>query len=493
MLKKLICSLLAVLMILLTLCACDDQNNTSENGEDSEAPKQALVPHLGEADYSGKTLRILSMTSDGLNYNDCMFATDETTGEPINDACFERLQSLKQAYGFDVKVEFIEAFTTLLDRVKMDSQSGLVEYDCVYTGVTTLCSAAAEGTLKDINTIENSHLQLDKEWWDGFAAEGLTLDGRLFCITGDIAVTDDEYTYCMFYNKDLIEENHLDNPSTLALEGKWTVDQMYTMMKAVAQDDGDGKMDVFGKDVWGLMGHAFMLHTIISGCNAPITSRDANGKPVLAMLDDRNVRAFDKCFDIIKDETCAMYAEQFFRWDDTDNMKTFFDPTFYSGRALFYPTTIQTVNTYEMRNSSIRYGILPLPKLDEEQEYYANMIDPYWFGCIAIVRECEDTDFVTFALEALAYTGRKLVTPEYYDRTLKNKRFLDDNDSPEVLDIIFSQRLIDQSIIYNWGDCIQYYNSLLWNDQGLASFADSKKDTFEVALEETLEKFKKMN
>ncbi len=489
MIKKLLCSLLA-LLLLFSLCACDNDAPQGENSQDKT--DEALVPHLGKADYTGKTLRILSSHED-VTYGGSMFKCDEMTGEPINDACYNRLQKLKQAYGFDVSVEFIKPFEPLLKRVKMDYSSGTTaEYDCIYTGASTLASAAVEGCLKDINSIENSHLQLDKEWWDTLAVDGLALDGRLFAITGDIAVMDDEYTYCMFYNKDLIESHRLENPSTLALQGKWTLDQMYTMMKAVALDDGDGKMDVFGEDVWGLIGPAFMFHNLISGCNAPITSRDTDGRPQLAMLEDRNVRAYDKCYQIITDKNCSVYAEQYFSWDDTDNLKGVFYPMFYGGHALFYPATITAVNSQDMRESQIHYGILPLPKLEESQQYYASSIDPYWFACMAIYVNCEDTDFVTFALEALAYMGREMVTPEYYDRTLKNKRFLDDNDSPEVLDIIFSQRLIDQSIIYNWGDCIQYYNNMLWNEQGLASYADSQKDLFNNGLKKTLEAFDKM-
>lgn len=116
------------------------------------------------------------------------------------------------------------------------------------------------------------------------------------------------------------------------------------------------------------------------------------------------------------------------------------------------------------------------------------IIDPYRFQVLSIMIGCRDTDFVTFALEALAYTSRRMVTPEYYDRTLKNKRFLDDDDSPEMLDIIFSNRMVDLSVAFNWDDCIQYYNNLVFTETPqLVSFVEQHESKFNSEMNETIE------
>ncbi len=95
-------------------------------------------------------------------------------------------------------------------------------------------------------------------------------------------------------------------------------------------------------------------------------------------------------------------------------------------------------------------------------------------------------DFLTFALEALAYTSRRIVTPEYYDRTLQLKRFEDD-ESPAILDVIFSNKKVDISIVYNWADCIQWYNNMLFADSGdIISYVDRRKDVFDSEMQETL-------
>lgn len=106
---------------------------------------------------------------------------------------------------------------------------------------------------------------------------------------------------------------------------------------------------------------------------------------------------------------------------------------------------------------------------------------------------CRDTDFVTYALEALAYTSKQLVTPQYYDLTLKTKRFLDDDDSPKMLDIIFSNRLVDISVAFNWADCIQFYNQALGaRSSVLVSFLESKLPGMEAEMQQTIDAFKNL-
>lgn len=61
-----------------------------------------------------------------------------------------------------------------------------------------------------------------------------------------------------------------------------------------------------------------------------------------------------------------------------------------------------------------------------------------------------------------------------------------------MLDIIFSNRIIDLANIYNWEDCIQYYNQLLVNNSGVVSFLEARKDALQNAIDQTVELFRKL-
>ena len=60
------------------------------------------------------------------------------------------------------------------------------------------------------------------------------------------------------------------------------------------------------------------------------------------------------------------------------------------------------------------------------------------------------------------------------------------------LDIIFSNRIIDLANIYNWEDCIQYYNQLLVNNSGVVSFLEARSDQLQNAIDSTVELFRKL-
>lgn len=488
--KKTVCILLIVLTLLsAVLCSCNSV--PEESVPEVSAGPTSYVPHLGETKaHNGKVLKILTSNKNHSFAQEAFNAT-EITNEPVNDASFERNLQLEANYGFTIETIWEEAASAFLERAREDKATGMDDYDVVVTGLQTLCTLAAEGFFLDLNSLEGSNLNLDQPWWDQPFNEDMSVAGKLYFATGDIVMLDDESTRCILYNKDLIEENQLDSPAQLVYDHKWTLDALYEMAKVVSHEgDGDGKMTVTGEDVWGLVQASFESYTLILGSDCPLVSKDQDDIPRLAMMDTRNFEAFEKVWEICTDRETTAYTEQYYAWNDPDAGVVC--RNFELGQSLFYTITISAVNGQSLREADIRYGILPIPMFDEEQETYCTTINPYQFHAVSIKESCEDVDFVTFALEAMAWTGREYITPEYYDRTLKNKRILDDDDSAEMLDIIFSNRIADVSICYNWDDCIQYYNRVLTQGtNGLASLVESEEDQFNFEMEKTLTFFTK--
>ena len=489
--KRIFCLLLAALMLVsaVVLCACGDEEEESSVVTD-EKPKEdeALVPTLGKTDaHKGKALRVLSSYEEGIMFCKEPFGATETNSEPVNEACLDRLTLLEQEYGIKVEAEFIDPWGTILDRVEQDYLTGTTSYDIVSTGLMDLANLAAQGFFLDVNSIENSNLHLNESWWDSVSHKDMSIAGKLFFLTGDLLVMDDEYTTCMFYNKGLVNDYRLDNPSDLVLQGTWTLDKMYEMAQTVAHDEDDGVMSVTGDDVWGIVCVLFDTYKLVMGADAPQVVKNDQDLPELKMDAEYNIKAFEKVKEIMKDKTVTAVREDYYAWDNPD--ASIVVNQFYDGKALFMMNVVSAVNSTEMREANISYGILPMPKFDENQENYATTNDPYRFYCVSIMQNTPDVEFVTFALEAMAYLGEKMVTPEYYDRTLKYKRFPDDTDSPEILDILFSNRLIDISVAYNWDDCIQYYNNIMFGNGDVVSYVEGKRSAFEAAMQLTLDDF----
>ena len=145
-----------------------------------------------------------------------------------------------------------------------------------------------------------------------------------------------------------------------------------------------------------------------------------------------------------------------------------------------------------MRNAEIHYGIAPMPKANELQDEYTTSVSVYWCQVMVIPKANNDKDTLDatcYAMEAMAYYGKELVTPEYYTRTLTLKRF-PDSDNTEMLDLIFRNRTYDLAGIFDFGTVngngagsLYFYTSLLGaKSSDITSFWETKKDLFESAM-----------
>src|SRR5699024_2737357 len=114
-----------------------------------------------------------------------------------------------------------------------------------------------------------------------------------------------------------------------------------------------------------------------------------------------------------------------------------------------------------LKDSNVNYGILPMPKYDENQEYYYGVCydSPMWVPITVT-----DTDRTGMIIEAMSAEGYKTIMPAYKDIALKN-RYAVDTDSAEMLDIIFANRVISVSLIYGNVDGFQgVLNTLIPSD-----------------------------
>lgn len=515
-----ICMILAFVMIVSMLavsCGGGEENSAapaaSQGGNDStpevsvepsEEVSQALVPGLDPAglNLDGMTFKVLAMNNGYLYQIDQIIGyyrpngDEELEDDPVKTAIQNRNNAILDEYGVTIEVEAQSGFDDFVRRIKEDFYNDTGDYQAFCGGANFLAPLTVEGYTLDFYGMENSYLRLDEQWWDPVTQAQMSVGHHLFMLCGDILLTDDENTKCIFFNKDIVDNYTGQDPAfdkhpyQLVRDNEWTLDAMYEMMKVASVDGDNGKMDYEGEDTWGLVGVSFDTYMLIMGGGHAQIKKDADDLPVFAMADSENVDTFLKVFDIVTDKDRTLFVEDYFRWDDSAGGVV--RGHFYKGKALFMTGGILDVNGDSLRNADIHYGILPMPKYNIEQENYSSTVNPYHFGILCVPAFIQQSEIpeISFVLEAMAYLSKQDVTREYYDRTLKLKRFQDDDDSAEILDIIFRNRLVDISVIFNWDDCIQYYNRLRSaNDSGIAHFCEQERDQFNAAMEETIANF----
>lgn len=91
-------------------------------------------------------------------------------------------------------------------------------------------------------------------------------------------------------------------------------------------------------------------------------------------------------------------------------------------------------------------------------------------------------------LEILAYQGKKLLTPAYYENTLigKNTR---DEESGEMLDIIFATRAYDVGYYYALGGYKDLIGKILINNMSLTTIYEANRSAAESKMKSINELF----
>jgi hypothetical protein len=88
-------------------------------------------------------------------------------------------------------------------------------------------------------------------------------------------------------------------------------------------------------------------------------------------------------------------------------------------------------------------------------------------------------------ISAIAKESKRLVTPAYYDVQLKYRDSRDD-ESGEMLDLIFATRTFDVADAYNWGGIREQYVNMSQSD--IASRFDAMLSAANLAMESFVEK-----
>lgn len=472
--------------------ACDaDKGGTSSTAvsSDDTVDYGCVLPEI----KWGETVTVLALENDG--YHLAQWAPEETNDEPVNDATYERNALIKDRYDITIAAIYRDSYDSIIEAIDNEANVFSGAFDVASAAIHYLAtSPASQGLLYDLNSVNSlagvDYLDLSGQWWDQAAVRDLSIAHALFYATGDVCVTDNTATWAIYYNKDIANDNGIENLYQTVRDGDWTLDKMYTYAKGATVLVGT-QMDFTADtdDTWGIVAESYDTLATMLGCAQPMSVKDENDIPQFRIKEERNLEVFDRVLSMMLDGSHVGMADFFGSW----NSGVYVTKTeiFTNGHALFYYGALSAVDSELMRNAEIHYGILPMPKADELQTEYSSSGTVYHLTAVSIPISVEKKlPCTVFALEAMAFYGRELVTDEYYEVTLKNKRFTDD-DSPEMLDIIVSNRTYDLSTVYNWGDALYMYTTQLGNKNNtLVSAADTYLPKMEVDRDAAVEAIK---
>lgn len=121
---------------------------------------------------------------------------------------------------------------------------------------------------------------------------------------------------------------------------------------------------------------------------------------------------------------------------------------FQEGRLLFGAWALTEIQS--LRNCEQDFGVLPFPKYDEAQKNYHCIISTGLTPAVSIPITNPNPSQAGLILEAMAYYSVDTVTHAYYDLSL-NSRFIRDEESSEMFDIMFANSVYDFGYIIDVG------------------------------------------
>jgi hypothetical protein len=498
--KKIFAGIIAGIMLLtLILTACGDDTGSNENvttaannnaaAEDDESgQEQQEAPRiLSEApvkDFEGYEYRILSRDESYTLWAGTDADTQEINGDLINDAVYQRNRTIEAKYNIQIVNKPTPDIPGVARRAIMANSD---EYDIMMGPLSNnfANTLSQGGLLADLKQI--AYLDLDKPWYDQKANEHLTIANKLYVTVSEIGKVDKDATWSYLFNKKIVSDNALEDPYQLVKDGKWTIDKMLEMTKGISRDlNGDGVMGM--EDMYGYAGETYNLYLALLSSGSGIVAKDNNDLPVYTGLDESGVASFTKLLEVLGDKNLTLRADDYYSsglavWGGTGIM----DTAFMESRVLFFDTSLARIQFY--RNMDVDFGIIPPPKRDEAQAEYICTVSARSTNTLTIPVTVSDFERTGIITDALAAESLYTLKPAYYDMQLKTK-FARDNESAEMLDIIFAGRKFDLVLLYEWAGLTDIFSNAMQNNSpDIISALERVADRVVTQIEKTIEAY----
>ncbi len=462
--------LLAAMLLQLTACAGSTPAESTAGDESTPAVSDSEPLHPRETipvrDFGGAEFCILAATNYPVKYE------AEETGDIFNDAVYRNNLKIEEDFGVKLKFQFELASSKGHDAVTAALNGSVLSGDAAFD-ISVNNTAYVEkwilgGMFADLAEME--YLNFDDPWWYKNVNDSLVVNGRQFTCSGGYALNAVSDSYCVLYNRELNEALSLANPYDAVYDGTWTWDRWMEMARQGKYDlNGDTVMNQ--EDRFGILSRGSMMFTTFQfGLGHRIVENNADGKPAFVGVTEKTVDIMDKL--------AALFNDREIYFPTVDNMQETIR-MFVTGHALTLAHQLFIIETDEMRQGP-DYGILPPPKLDEDQEQYYTYCFMDSYQIPKVVKDAKMSQIVLNALNCYTYYD---VLPMYKESVLQNKLARDD-DSAAVIDLLVEGVVTDFACIFLQAlDNALLYSYSVFKNQSWTTWWASN----EVRLQENLD------
>ena len=436
--KKRIAAFLVVLFTLISFSACENVEYPSESSASGEYSTyydqlREELPDITENGEIPEEKTFYIITDDG-----SVFTRDESSAGTINDAVRRRDEFLREKYGANIRVR-TEKANKIVDELRAANASGTEFCDMLSISAKDTVNLYLEGLLCDMNSLPD--FNPENEYFNENNATSLALNSE-FYILADPSTRYFNEIYTMFFNRDLVLASGCENPETLAAQGKWTWDKFSEIEKTVAAEVVNKEIAELATDVFGFSAYYSANNygqVMYVSCGMPMITNTYKNEIDFSLEVDKAVEIGKYLFRINDSKARLPYEG-----DIASN-------AFKNGRLAFFTNKLGYIGALrDGTKKGSEFGLLPMPKYNEQQEGYHCLVDPaarvISVPKTVVYKEADHKRFVGAVISGMCAVSGKTVKEAFLSDTIIKS--LNDNEEAVMLKIVVESATFDFCTVY---------------------------------------------
>lgn len=442
--SRILALLLAALM-LIPFTACGDVNTPEESKPKTETaaldsatepaitvdPNSVPDEDLTKVKYN-KTVSMFGMTEYAYQY-----MSDSVNGEVVNDAVYARNSKISEDLGITFTYPTVTDnggqhtnYTNVISASykSNDSESHQILNSLAYYAPSMITN----GYLYDFASIPNSHMNVEKNYWNTAYVNNGTINGKYYFAIGDMSIRLAQMLEVVFLN-DQLGSTYLKNESKnmyqLVYDHEFTFEKFKQLLLTADNGEATG---VYGAI---LPNNSYAIDGFLAAFELDLLTKNPDGSVEINTSTEHNIEVIESLRELYYNNTCVKA--------DTKNISAFSE-----AKSVF--TVTRLIGSTKFQEAGIDYSIYPLPLWNADQKDYVSTVhDEYTTLSIISTVDGETAEMLSAVLEYMNYLSTDSVYVAMYDITFKT-RYSDSAQESEMFDYIYDRINISTGIIYSF-------------------------------------------
>lgn len=454
----LLSAFLAVLMLCLSACASKNPtipqgtSGTTDSTTDTtpepptEEPDDPLSPDFdpSELDFEEEEIRILQYEYQKSEFE----ATEGGMGDMLEQAVYSRNQQVETDLNIRFKFPTVavnkqtpdQLFKAVENSIRAEDPSSM--YHLVAQPSYYVTGIMVAGYYLNLGAIENSYVNLEKQYWLQSYVDASAINDRYYFLTGMPCTSILNRMEVVYVNNALANDYFPETDvRNLVYDGGWTYGKMLEMIAVTGDGAGTG---TYGMT---MAVNSLSIDGLLCAMELSMVKMNDSGIPVVNINTQHNTDIIEKLRDLYYHNESALVTG---------------NPTkaFAEKKAIFLLTLMMDVS--RVYNSGIEYTLIPMPKYDDKQgDYVVSAHDEY--SILSVCANVENAQMLTAVLEDLAYRSADTTYQATYIKTYSH-RYAGNPENSKMFDFLFNHLNFSVGYIYSYvlGDCKNTPRNLIY-------------------------------